>query len=277
MKVKSAALTATVLALLLAGMTACSTTPLPPGELGTGPYTFSQTTIAAGGGYGGGTIYAPTGGGPHGGPYGAFVVVPGYTATQSSIAWYGPLLASQGFVVYTIDTNTTGDDPASRSTQQLAAMSYLTDQSPVKAEVDKDRLVAMGWSMGGGGSLRTAVARPSLKAVVSLAGWEPGFDVSAIHIPTLVVACQGDVIAENTTNSQRFYAQLPAGTKKAYLEIATSSNHFCVTSSDQTIANTLIPWAKVFVDGDPTYGHHLCPGPGVSATVIDYRATCPMP
>jgi dienelactone hydrolase len=265
-----------LMALLAAGAAACSNTPLPPGALGTGPYTFSQTVVAAGNGFGGGTIYTPTGGGPSSGPYPAFVVVPGYTASQSSIAWTGTLLASQGFVVFTIDTNTTLDDPSARSVQQLAAMTYLTDQSAVKAKVDKTRLAAMGWSMGGGGSLRSALAKPNLKAVVTLAGWEPFLDVSGVTVPTLVVACQGDSIAENTGNSQRFYSGI-ASAEKAYLEIASSTNHFCVTSSDQTIANTLVPWAKVFVAGDTSYAHYLCPGPAVAAPIVSYQATCPIP
>ena len=39
------------------------------------------------------------------GTFGAVAISPGYTARQSSIAWLGPRLASQGFVVITIDTN----------------------------------------------------------------------------------------------------------------------------------------------------------------------------
>ena len=48
------------------------------------------------------------------GTFGAIAISPGYTAYQSSIAWLGPRLASQGFVVFTIDTITTLDQPASR-------------------------------------------------------------------------------------------------------------------------------------------------------------------
>src|SRR5699024_8529202 len=63
-------------------------------------------------GFGGGTIYYPTD--TSEGTYGGVVVAPGYTAGQSSMSWYGHRLASQGFVVFTIDTNTRFDQPNSR-------------------------------------------------------------------------------------------------------------------------------------------------------------------
>src|SRR5688572_32296938 len=49
-------------------------------------------------GFGGGTIYYPTSTAE--GTFGAVAVAPGYTASQSSMAWLGPRLASQGFVVF---------------------------------------------------------------------------------------------------------------------------------------------------------------------------------
>src|SRR5262245_3721622 len=58
-------------------------------------------------GFGGGTIYYPTSTAQ--GTFGAVAISPGFTASQSSIAWLGHRLASQGFVIFTIDTNTTLD------------------------------------------------------------------------------------------------------------------------------------------------------------------------
>ena len=91
-----------------------------------------------------------------------------------------------------------------------------------------------------------------------------------------MVACQGDAIAENTGNSRRFFDQIPATTEKGYLEIASADNHFCVTSSNQTIANTLVPWAKVFVAGDSSQASSLCPGPAVVAPIVTYQVSCPI-
>ncbi|WP_424920833.1 dienelactone hydrolase family protein, partial [Streptomyces sp. wa13] len=140
-------------------------------EASRGSYATSQTTVSSlsVSGFGGGTIYYPTS--TSDGTFGAVVISPGFTAYQSSIAWLGPRLASQGFVVFTIDTNTTADQPASRGDQLLAALDYLTGTSSVRSRVDASRLGVMGHSMGGGGTLEAAKDRPSLQAAIPLTGW----------------------------------------------------------------------------------------------------------
>ena len=90
----------------------------------------------------------------------------------------GPWLASHGFVVIGIETNSRNDFDTARGTQLLAALDYLTQQSPVRNRVDPNRLAVAGHSMGGGGALSAAIRRPSLKAAVGaravLAVVEPG-------------------------------------------------------------------------------------------------------
>ncbi len=102
-------------------------------EASRGSYAVSQTSVSSlvVSGFGGGTIYYPTS--TADGTFGAVVISPGFTAYESSIAWLGPRLASQGFVVFTIDTNTTLDQPASRGRQLLAALDYLTERSSVRS------------------------------------------------------------------------------------------------------------------------------------------------
>ncbi len=119
-----------------------------------GPYAVSQTSVSrlSATGFGGGTIYYPTT--TADGTFGAIAISPGYTALESSISWLGPRLASQGFVVFTIDTLTTLDQPGSRGDQLLAALDYLTQRSSVRSRIDTSRLGVMGHSMGGGGSSR---------------------------------------------------------------------------------------------------------------------------
>ena len=136
-----------------------------------GSYAVSQTTVSSLGvtGFGGGTIYYPTS--TADGTFGAVAISPGYTAYQSSIAWLGPRLASQGFVVFTIDTHTTLDQPDSRGRQLLSALDYLTQRSSVRARIDSSRLGVMGHSMGGGGTLEAAKSRPALQAAIPLTGW----------------------------------------------------------------------------------------------------------
>ncbi len=136
-----------------------------------GPYAVSEVSVSrlSATGFGGGTIYYPTT--TADGTFGAVAVSPGYTALESSISWLGPRLASQGFVVFTIDTLTTLDQPASRGDQLLAALDYLTQRSLVRNRVDSSRLGVMGHSMGGGGSLEAAKDRPSLQAAIPLTPW----------------------------------------------------------------------------------------------------------
>ena len=90
---------------------------------GTFAYTTQSVSDFYTPGFGATTIYYPTSTAQ---TYGGIAVVPGYTGTQSSISWYGPRLASHGFVVMTIDTNSRYDQPSARATQLLAALDWLT-------------------------------------------------------------------------------------------------------------------------------------------------------
>jgi len=258
-----------VAGLLVLGLAGCASS-VPAGPTGMGPSSYTTTRIGWGHGFAGGTIYTPAGPGP----FGSFTIVPGYTAYQSSISWYGPLLASNGFIVLTIDTNTVLDQPAQRSGQQIAAMNYLRDRSPVASKVDPNRMAVAGWSMGGGGSLRTA-STTNVKAVITLAGWEPFFDLSKVTAALLVVACRGDLIAPNWQHSDRFYSS-GRMSEKAQITLSSASNHLCVTSADTDIARVVVPWAKYFVDGDVSAAAYLCPGPRVGGAIVSYRATCPI-
>jgi dienelactone hydrolase len=263
-----------ICAVLLATLTSCQQPHGPDPTLAsisatTGPFAIATTTVPAGNGFGGATIYYPTDSAA--GPYGGVAVVPGYTARQSSISWYGPRVASQGFVVMTIDTITTTDPPNARGDQLLAALDYLTTSSSVKSLVNPNRLAVMGWSMGGGGTFFAAKKRPSLKAIVPLAPWSGVTDFSMVHTPTLVVACQNDNVAPTASYAKPLYNS-DAG-EKAYLEI-TGGDHYCVTSPNTTIARSVISWLKRWVDEDTRYGQFLCPPPTGSG-ISDYQSTCP--
>jgi hypothetical protein len=71
----------------------------------TGPFAYesiNRTATQTGSGLAAATIFYPS---EEEGTFGAIVIVPGFTNNRSAVAWYGPLLASHGFVVMTIDTN----------------------------------------------------------------------------------------------------------------------------------------------------------------------------
>ncbi|WP_432136467.1 MULTISPECIES: bis(hydroxyethyl) terephthalate hydrolase [unclassified Streptomyces] len=239
-----------------------------------GPYAVSETTVPSFfvTGFGGGTIYYPTT--TSDGTFGAVAVSPGYTGTQSSIAWLGPRLASQGFVVFTIDTITTLDQPDSRGRQLLAALDYLTQRSSVRSRVDSSRLGVMGHSMGGGGSLEAAKSRPSLQAAIPLTPWNLDKTWPEISTPTLIFGADGDIIAPVATHAQPFYTSLPSSLDRAYLEL-NNATHFSPNTSNTTIAKYSVSWLKRFIDDDTRYEQFLCPLPRPSFTIEEYRGNCP--
>ncbi|BAL90097.1 putative lipase [Actinoplanes missouriensis 431] len=239
-----------------------------------GPFAVSQTSVSrlAVTGFGGGEIYYPTS--TSSGTFGAIAISPGFTAYWSSISWLGPRLASHGFVVIGIETNTTADQPASRGSQLLAALDYLTQRSSVRTRIDASRLAVAGHSMGGGGSLEAASDRPSLQAAVPLAPWNTDKTWSELRVPTLIIGGESDAIAPVASHSIPFYNSIPASAEKSYLELNNAS-HFFPQTTDTWTGVQMVSWLKRFVDNDTRYDQFICPGPS-SLSISDYRSTCPL-
>jgi dienelactone hydrolase len=239
-----------------------------------GPFAVSTTSVPSWyvSGFGGGTLYYPTT--TSQGTFGGVVIVPGYTGTQSSISWYGPRIASHGFVVFTIDTNSRYDQPDSRATQLLAAIDYLRNSPSVGSRVDHSRVAVMGHSMGGGGSLRAVEQRPSIKAAIPLTPWHTDKTWPAISTPTMIIGAEDDSTAPVSSHSEPFYTSMTGAREKAYLEL-NGAGHFAPNSTNSTISLYSISWLKRFVDDDTRYDQFLCPPPSRSTTIEEYRSTCP--
>ncbi len=238
-----------------------------------GPFAVGTENVSSlVSGFGGGTIYYPTS--TTQGTFGAVAISPGFTATWSTLAWLGPRIASHGFVVIGIETNTLLDQPDSRGSQLLAALDYLTRSSSVRSRIDTTRLAVSGHSMGGGGSLEAARTRPSLQAAVPLAPWNTTKSWSSLRVPTLIVGGESDSIAPVSSHSIPFYNTIPSATEKAYLELNNASHFFPQTTNTFT-ARLAVAWLKRFVDNDTRYDQFICPGPS-SVSVSDYRNTCPL-
>jgi alpha-beta hydrolase superfamily lysophospholipase len=243
-----------------------------------GPFSVATSTVSslAASGFGGGTIYYPT----DTGTYAVLAISPGFTATQSSIAWLGRRIATHGFVVITIDTNSTLDQPPSRATQLVAALRHVTDlsNSTVRSRVDASRRGVAGHSMGGGGSLIAARDNPSLKAAVPLTAWSSTKTFSTVQVPTLVVGAENDTIASVSSHSIPFYNSLPSSLDKAYAELNNAS-HLAPITTNTPIGRYSVAWVKRFMDNDTRYTPFLCGAPHQSyatGTVFsDYRSTCP--
>ncbi|OGI66810.1 MAG: hypothetical protein A2W18_01685 [Candidatus Muproteobacteria bacterium RBG_16_60_9] len=256
-------------------------------QASSGPFSVASTTVSssAANGYGGGTIYYPTG--TSEGPFAPIAVVPGYLAAQSSIQSWGPRLASWGFVVITITTNSSTDDPSQRATQLVAALNQVvsygnTSSHPIFSKVDGTRRGVMGWSMGGGGSLIAAQNNPStIKAAVPLAPYNSSTNFSSIRQPVLIFACESDSTAPPNQHALPFYNSMPSTNDKAYAEVNNGS-HSCANSpSNQsgTIGKYGVSWMKRFLDDDLRFGPYLCDAPhqqDLSGTTFSrYLETCP--
>jgi pimeloyl-ACP methyl ester carboxylesterase len=237
-----------------------------------GTFATAEITVPPGFGFNGGKIYYPTD--TSQGTWAAIAAVPGYTATWAREgAWMGPWLASFGFVVIGIDTNNPNDFDTARGTQLLAALDYLTGQSPVRDRVDPNRLAVLGHSMGGGGAINAAMRRPSLKAAIPLAPASFSQNLSNVRVPTLIIGARDDgTITPSSINN--LWATKPATTKGAYIEL-TSGGHGFPTWGNSQVTRREIPWLKIFLDNDTRYTKFLCPSLADTTGISRYANECP--
>ncbi|MET9629867.1 dienelactone hydrolase family protein [Lentzea sp. NPDC006480] len=236
-------------------------------EASRGTFAVTSAAVARQSNFGGGTVYTPT----SDLKFGAVAISPGFTATQSSVAHFGPRLASYGFVVITINTLSTWDDPDSRGAQLLAALDYVARTNP---RVDASRLAVMGHSMGGGGALRAATSRPTLQASIPLAGYHTTKNWSGVKVPTMLLGGQSDPTAPDSQHSIPFYNSITAAPDKAFLELR-GGDHSAPRSDNVTVRKYTLSWLKRFVDDDLRYDQFLCPAPTPNTLISAYKDTCP--
>jgi dienelactone hydrolase len=246
-----------------------------------GPFTVSTLAVPSSAGFGGGTIYYPSN---VEGPFAAISVSPGFFGTQSAIAAWGPRLASHGFVVVTINTTNLFADPTQRSTEQRQALTYVVNQgntasSPIFGLVDGNRTGVAGHSMGGGASLISAQADPSIDAVMPLAPWNLGANFQGVTSPTLVLACQADTVAPVDTFALPMYNSIPATTKKMYISV-TNGDHFCAnapTGGANTVGMYGVAFFKRWLDADTRYDPWMCgaSAPTAGGPLNEVRSSCP--
>jgi dienelactone hydrolase len=240
-----------------------------------GPHSVSTSNVSSFvSGFGGGTIYYPS----SSGSYGGIAASPGYTASSSSLSWYGRRLASHGFVTIVIDTNSRFDQPNSRGTQLLRALDYITSSSAptaVRSRVDGSRLAVSGHSMGGGGSLAASNSRSSLRASVPLTAWHTTKTWSSNTVPQMIIGAQRDSTASNSSHSSRFYNGLPNSTPKMFVSLR-GAGHFAPNSTNSDISRMAVSWMKRWVDGNTAYNTYLCGAqrPTVGTTWDEVRDNC---
>ncbi|THV42485.1 alpha/beta hydrolase [Glycomyces buryatensis] len=237
-----------------------------------GTFETEEVSVPTGHGFNGGVIYYPTD--TSEGTFGAVAVVPGFTASwEDEGAWMGHWLASFGFVVIGIDTNSPQDFDTARGDQLLAALDYLTQESEVQDRVDPERLGVMGHSMGGGGAIYAAEQRPDLQAAIPLAPYSPSQDLSTLEVPTMIMGAVDDgTVTPDYLDT--LYGTLPAETEAAFVELSSGGHGFPVWGNSEVTRRT-IPWLKIWVDNDTRYTQFLCPELADTTGVSRYSSTCP--
>ncbi len=193
---------------------------------------------------------------------GGVAIAPGYTERQRHINWWGGRLASHGFAVLVLDTN----DPEAPPEQRAAALTAAVDtlraendrrESPLFERLDPQRMAVMGHSMGGGGALLAADRNnDALAAALALTPWQPDGSFAGIAVPTLIIAGENDRIAPVAEHAWPHFQSLPAGTPRAYLEVA-SGDHFIGNNRAEYLhplmSRYAVAWLKRHVDGDQRY------------------------
>ncbi len=222
-----------------------------------GPFDVSIVTtgLRDGPDYGSQTLHVPEGVEP---PLAAVAIIPGRDEDESSIAAWGPFLASHGIVTLTLGTNDPGDDPDTRALALLDALETIRAENrraggPLEGQLALDHLGVMGWSSGGAAVLRVASSTPSLKAAIALAPFSPGGQFPEDQVPTLLLAGSADPRAGG--QSQGLFDSLPGTTPRMLFEVRDGVHE---VGNDPRNANGQVglyglSWLEVFLVGDERY------------------------
>tara|TARA_R110002072_G_scaffold142853_5_gene288653 strand:+ start:56967 stop:57845 length:879 start_codon:yes stop_codon:yes gene_type:complete len=193
---------------------------------------------------------------------GGIAISPGFTQLQRHNNWWGSRLASHGYAVLVLDTNTLRDRPEQRADALMAGIRTLRNEnsragSPLYRRVDSDKMAIMGHSMGGGGVLVAAQNHgDQLRAAIPYTPWQPEGNFSNITIPTLIMGGEADRVAPVADHARPHFASIPDSTQKLYLEIA-GGDHFIANNQSEHLHPMLgkyaLAWLKLYVDGDERY------------------------
>jgi pimeloyl-ACP methyl ester carboxylesterase len=211
-------------------------------------------------------------------PFAAISFVPGFASPESSIANWGPFLASYGIVVMTIGTSNPlsgwsdfGVLPPVRADALMDALQTIRGEdsrsgSPLAGKIDTNTLGVAGWSMGGGGTLIDANAHPDLKAVMALCAWNPGGTYPQDVVPTLMFGATSDGLA-GPPMPQGQYDSIPTTTSKL-LYVINGGSHFFANdpTTEPTVARLGLSWMKTFLEGDDRYRPFLTQRPSDADT-----------
>ncbi|MEU8868304.1 poly(ethylene terephthalate) hydrolase family protein [Streptomyces umbrinus] len=227
-------------------------------ETANGPLTTATYTVPSPSGYGSGTVTYPT----DSGSYPGVVLMPGYQGTQQNLQWLAPRLASWGFVVINVGTNTLTDDPASRGRQITAAGTQLialgnAAGNPLSGKVS-GALGAVGHSMGGGGVMAALRDDARFRAGVPTAPYYPNMNFSAVTEPTFFLTCQSDPVAHGNDYAVPWYNSMSQA-EKLYIEVP--GDHLCPMTGSGNKAKQgkwIVSFLSLWLRADTRFSPFLC-------------------
>lgn len=233
-------------------------------EAARGPLTTATYTVPRPSGYGSGTVTYPTASGS----YPGIVLMPGYQGTQQNLQWLAPRLASWGFVVINVGTNTLTDDPESRGRQITAAGTQLlalgnAPGNPLSGKLD-GTLGAAGHSMGGGGVMAALRDDPRFRAGVPTAPYHPNGNFSGVTEPTFFLTCQSDSVSHGDRYAVPWYNSMSQA-EKLYIEVP--GDHLCPMTGYGNKAKQgkwMVSFFSLWLRADTRFSPFLC-GPARDA------------
>lgn len=195
-------------------------------------------------------------------PMGGLVFMPGYRGTQSTYDWWGPALASLGYAVMIVDTNSPEDSFDARKNALVAGVDFLKSlnsnaDSPLQGKLDGERMAIMGHSLGGGASVAAALELgDQIKAVIPLAlyccqlGGSFSADYSGLATPTLVIASAVDEVAPPAGHARAVFDAVGDGSNNVYMEFSEGDHMFVANGGPDlsTIGHFALAFLKLHLD-----------------------------
>jgi dienelactone hydrolase len=250
-----------------------------------GPYNYATILesdgMRDGPDYFGATLYYPV---DYEGYLPSLILVPGFVSPESTVSEWGPYLASHGYIVMTIGTNTLTDLPQDRANALLDAAITLQEEndredSPVFQQVDISKIAVGGHSMGGGGAQIAATLNSSLKSIISLTPWIQQWLVSYDYldhsVPLLIISGQSDTTAPVESHANIHYDYTPNSTPKAIYEIE-NGNHSVgnyPTTANNYVGKLVLSWLNYFLIEDNCYFPLLLEYPEQASSYINNLET----
>lgn len=205
------------------------------------------------------------------GPFPALTFTGGITNVKEQVTWLADHVVTYGFILIVmtptnnLSTNTNVWKKAMLGGLEMLESENQRRSSPIYNLVDMNRLAIMGFSMGGGGTLKAANAvGKKIKTALSLAPHEAPVNPSMytkISVPTVVTTGTRDSICPRDSVLAIFDC-LPNDTERLFVNF-TNAHHvdWMDVLGDETTHDRfktfIVSWLKYYLEGDASYATYL--------------------